>query len=48
MRLLSYDHAGSGPAAYASMYEAPSLTQTRTPKDPQNALKDAPSRRVYS
>ena len=30
------------------MYEAPSITQTPTLKDPKNALKNAPSRHVYS
>jgi hypothetical protein len=30
------------------MLEAPSITQTPTPKDPKNALKNAPSRHVYS
>jgi len=30
------------------MHEAPSITQTPTPKDPKNALKNAPSRHVYS
>jgi hypothetical protein len=30
------------------MHEANSITQTPTPKDPKNALKNAPSRHVYS
>jgi hypothetical protein len=30
------------------MYEAPSITQTPTPKDHKNTLKNAPSRPVYS